>query len=352
MTANGSPLRVLVVDDSPTVRAVLRRMIEGCEDLDVVAEANDGLAAVQMTRDLAPDVILMDITMPNLDGLDATTQIMQRSPTAVLMFSTEVHLHGNRTIFEAYECGARSVLAKPSSPEGWMELSRSLPELVRTIAADFQGGSGNATMLTPAPEEIEPPIFERPIHYLAIGASTGGPEALRELLAGLAPKPPMAVLVVQHIASEFENGLVDWLRGDLDIEIALARDGERVRPGEIRLAPQGAHMRLTLEGRLELDRRTPPLRGHRPSANELLNSCALVAPRQTAGILLSGMGRDGVDGLLAIRQNGGLTLVQDQITSVVFGMPQAALEAGAADQAMSPKRLASHLLRSCGMELK
>ncbi len=339
-------IRVLLVDDSPTVRAVLRRLLSKAPDMSVVGDAADGRSAVEATQRLRPDVVLMDITMPELDGFEATTQIMEKAPTAILIFSTEARLDGDRTIFEAYERGARSVLAKPDSPSGWTQLATTLPELVRNVAQDFRDGSPAST--APAAEP-EPEADLHPIQVLAVGASTGGPEALRELLAGLAPRPPMAVLVVQHIACEFEEGLADWLRGDLSIDVALARDGERAKPGTIRLAPQGTHLRLEKGGWLRLDQETAPVRSHRPSADVLLSSCAAVAGSKSAGILLSGMGRDGVAGLLEMRRAGGITLVQDRLSSVVHGMPQAALDAGAADLALPPERLAKYVLKSCGV---
>ena len=158
----------------------------------------------------------------------------------------------------------------------------------------------------------------------------------------------MTVLVVQHIAAEFERGLADWLRADLSLDVRLAEDGEVPDRGAVRLAPQGVHLRLEEGGRLSLDPVTPPVSGHRPSADVLLESCAAVSGRLTAGILLSGMGKDGVAGLGKLRQAGSLTLVQDRASSVVYGMPQAALAAGAAELALPPSRLAGFLLRAAG----
>lgn len=339
-------IRVLLVDDSPTVRAVLRRLLSTTTDLEVVGDAADGRSAVDLAERLRPDVVLMDITMPELDGFEATSLIMEKAPTAILVFSTVARMDGNRTIFEAFERGARSVLAKPESPAGWTQLAGTLPELVRSVAQDFRSGSP-ASPATVIESEVEADLH--PIQVLAIGASTGGPEALRELLGAFAPRPPTPVLVVQHIACEFEKGLADWLRGDLSIDVAIARDGERMRPGAVRLAPQGSHLRLQEGGVLRLDHETAPVKSHRPSADVLFSSCAAQAGSKSAGILLSGMGRDGVAGLLEMRRAGGITLVQDRTSCVVFGMPQAALDAGAADLALPPEKLAQYVLQSCGV---
>lgn len=338
-----APIRVLLVDDSPTVRAVIHRILRKSPDLTVVGEADDGETGLRLACELAPDVILMDIVMPRLDGFEATSRIMDEAPTAIMVFSTEVNVEGHR-VFEALSRGARDVLAKPGSPKAWTDLAEILPERIRQVAGAYR--SQAAIFSTGAfPEGRE--IRERQLRYVAVGASTGGPEALRELLEGLAPRPSATVLVVQHIAREFEEGLVDWLAADLRMDVRMAVQGELARTGSVRLAPQGYHLRLEADGRLRLDDETPPIRGHRPSADVLLASCAAAAGRETAGVLLSGMGRDGVAGLGEIREAGGLTLVQDQATSVVFGMPQAALAAGAAELSLCPGRIARYLLKSC-----
>ena len=338
--------RVLLVDDSPTVRAVVQRMLRKCPDIEVVGEAEDGEGGIRLALELLPDVILMDIAMPRVDGFEAIREIMHRAPTAIVVFSTDAQVGGGRSVFDVYERGAMAELVKPGSPQGWMQLTEALPELIRNVAHRRADGESLAT--ESVPEELDVEALLQPLRYLAVGASTGGPEALRELLRELAPRPPVTVLVVQHIAAEFEQGLVDWLRGDLGLDVRLARDGERPPRGSVRLAPQGFHLLLGRGGRLRLDADTPPVRSHRPSADLLLRSCAMTAARQTAGALLSGMGRDGVAGLTALKEAGGLTLVQDRSSSVVFGMPQAALSEGAAELALPPERIARYLAKICG----
>jgi len=340
-------IRVLLVDDSPTVRAVLQRILRPTPDLQVVGEAGDGETGVRLAVELAPDVVLMDLVMPRLDGFEATARIMHRAPTAVMVFSTEVSVDGHR-VFEAYSRGARDVLAKPGSPQDWTELAATLPERIRNVAQGFVDGTPAGVAGLAARSDFDVDVRAQPIRYLAIGASTGGPEALRELLAELAPRPPLAVLVVQHIAPEFEDGLAEWLRADVRMDVRLASQGEKPQPGTVRLAPQGCHMTLEQGGWLRLDADTPPLGGHRPAADVLLTACAHAAGPQTAGILLSGMGRDGVEGLKRLKEAGGLTLVQDRASSVVFGMPQAALDAQAAETALPPAALARYLLKACG----
>lgn len=181
--------------------------------------------------------------------------------------------------------------------------------------------------------------------WLALGASTGGPASLHELLRALPVPLPLRVLVVQHIAPGFEPALVDWLRSSLAIDARLAVDGELPLAGSVCLAPAAAHLRVDREGRLRLDAVSPPRNGHRPSIDELFCSLAEVAPRETAAALLTGMGRDGAEGLLALRSAGAFCLAQSEASSAVFAMPRAALELGAAEQALSPRQLGLELAR-------
>jgi len=351
------PVRVLVVDDSPTVRAVLRRMIGRDPGLSVVGEASDGREAVQLNGLLRPDVVLMDLEMPGLDGFAAIQQIVERAPTPILVLSSRLRVGGRRTVFEALQAGASEVLAKPESPDAWGTLTSKLPETIRSLARAGAMGEGAQSGDGAVERAVAPPIHREPVgeqpaterstaarlELVAVGASTGGPQALQALLEGLRGSLRAAVVVVQHIAPEFQGGLADWLREVVGLDVRIAQHGEVVPGGAVRLAPQGSHLRLKADGSLELDAATPPRRGHRPSADELLLSCARLGPR-AAGILLSGMGRDGVEGLLAMRRAGATTLVQDEASSVVFGMPRAALEAGAADVALSPSALAARVV--------
>lgn len=339
-----APVRVLVVDDSPTVRAVLRRMLARDSGLQVVGEAGDGAEGVDLAARLEPDVVLMDLEMPGLDGFGAIQRIVERSPVPILVLSSRTRVGGRRTVFEALQAGATDVLAKPESPDAWGSLTSELPEIVRGMARGRDAAA--AVPAAPLRETAGPAPDAGKLEVLAIGASTGGPQALQALLEALRPVPALAIVVVQHIAPEFQGGLADWLRETVALDVRLAHDGERVPPGAVRLAPQGSHLHVLPGGRLELDAATPPRFGHRPAADELFRSCSPLGPR-AAGVVLSGMGRDGAEGLLAMHRAGGVTLVQDEGSSAVFGMPGAALAAGAAELALPPPALAAHLLAVC-----
>ncbi len=338
---------VLVVDDSATVRAVLRRMIDAAPDMHVAGEAGDGAQAIVETQRLAPDVIIMDLEMPVMDGFAATERIMALRPTPILVITSRANREQVHTAFEAIRRGAVEVLPKPEDATGWSLLARTLPLAVRSAARTTPGrrpASGIA-QAAPSTSEVTGAAARSTVRprYVAVGASTGGPAALHTLLAALPPAPPAAVLVVQHIAAGFEDGLAEWLATDLGRDVRVAKDGESASPGAVRVAPAGAHLLLAEGGVLRLDPARQRRGVHRPSVDELFLSCAACCPTQTAGVLLTGMGTDGALGLAALRRAGGLTMVQDEASSVVFGMPRAALEAGAADVALPPELIAALL---------
>ncbi|MGD1147311.1 MAG: chemotaxis-specific protein-glutamate methyltransferase CheB [Thermoanaerobaculaceae bacterium] len=351
MTQELPGIGVLVVDDSPTVRAVLRRLIAGVPDLRVVGEAENGEQAVQQTVRLAPDVILMDIEMPVMDGFQATERIMAVRPTPILVITSRTNRTHVKTSFEALRRGAVEVLAKPEDPAGWDLLAHTLPLAVRAAAQARTGHAPHPRPLTTVPNGVAGASTSAILHpgrvrYIAVGASTGGPWAVHALLSALPSSPPATVLVVQHIAPGFEESFAEWLAGDLRRDVRLARDGEAAAPGTVRIAPSGAHLLLERGGVLRLDAARSTRSLHRPSADELFLSCAESYPAVSAGVLLTGMGSDGAEGLGALRRAGGLTIVQDEPSSVIFGMPRAALEAGAAIIALPPGEIGALLART------
>lgn len=370
------PIRVLVVDDSATVRAVLRRLLRSAGDIEVVGEAANGAEAIQDVVALQPDIVLMDIEMPVMSGFVASEHIMDMRPTPIVMITSRANREEVSTAFEALRRGALEVIAKPEDPPGWEALAATLPATVRSLTQSWvrpgqprRGSSapgaeaapiaGGALGFVPPPTTCDsnrPPAPEAPalrlarLRYVGVGASTGGPGAVRELLAGLPAELPAAVLIVQHIAAGFEEGFAEWLTHDLGRDVHLARDGESARAGTIVLAPPGGHLRLTAGGALQIDASTPPRGPHRPSADELFRSLACAWPYESAGVLLTGMGSDGAEGLLALRRAGGLTIAQDEASSVVFGMPRAALQLGAAELALPPREIAARLARCWRLE--
>lgn len=338
-------IRILLVDDSPSVRAVLRRFFRRTPDCQVVGEAEDGAQAVEAVLDCEPSVVLMDLQMPVMDGYAAIERIMEVRPTPIVVLSSRANRNGMRTAFEAMRRGALEVLPKPEDTASWQQLAESLPETIRAVAEARTVPERPRRQKPAQPPAAALAAGPRDLRWVAIGASTGGPAAIRELFDEMPEEVPASFLIVQHIAEGFEVGFADWLNRELPHDVKLARDGERPRPGAVRLAPGGAHLLLEAGGVLRLDSATPARRGHRPSADELFHSCATACPLQAAGVLLTGMGADGVEGLGALREAGGLTMVQDEASSVVFGMPRVALERQAAEIALPPRDLTRALVR-------
>lgn len=338
MSDEGRRLRVLVVDDSASVRAVLRRFFRRTDDIEVVGEAADGAAAVERVLDLSPDVVLMDLVMPGMDGYAATERIMEVRPTPIVILSSRVNRNQMRTAFEAMRRGAVEVLGKPEDTGQWHQLADTLPEMVRTAAAARTRAPKRRPRRLPEAEGAS-----RALRWVGIGASTGGPAALRELLEALPERFGLTLLVVQHITGGFEAGLADWLNRELPFDVRLAADGEEPEPGCVRLAPGGAHLLLEPDGSLRLDRASPPRGGHRPSVDALLSSLARSFAGTSAGVILTGMGSDGVEGLAELRAAGGLTIAQDMVSCVVHGMPRVAVERGAAAIELAPRQIARYL---------
>jgi two-component system chemotaxis response regulator CheB len=319
-------IRVVLVDDSPSVRAVLRRFFAKTTDIQVVGEAEDGAQALRAVLDFQPQVVVMDLQMPVMDGYSAIEQIMAVRPTPIVVLSSRANRNQMQTAFEAMRRGALEVLPKPEDTPSWQLLAESLPDTVRAII-EAQAQPRPKRPRSSEPEARLPPASAtQELRWVAIGASTGGPAALRELLEEMPADAPVGFAVVQHIASGFELGLADWLNKEFPFDVRLARDGEVLR----------------------LDTQSPARRGHRPAVDDLFFSCAESCPREVAGVILTGMGSDGVDGLLALRKAGGLTMAQDEASSIVFGMPRVALERGAADIALPPRALAHALARLWG----
>lgn len=337
-------VRVLLVDDSPTVRAVLRRLLALQPGLEIVGEAANGQEAVDLVLKLRPDVVLTDVEMPVMDGLSAIERIMELRPTPILVLTSRANRNRMAVAFEAVRRGALEVLPKPEAPGGWEELVQRLPELLRTAA-----GLPARRPVLKSPRRL-PRVAPRVVEWILLGASTGGPGALRAFLAALPSRVKAPIAVVQHIAPGFEEGLAHWLAQETGRDVRVAKAKEELRAGAVRLAPANGHLRLTPEGALEVDSETPPRQGHRPSVDVLFESALSLRPAHVVAVLFSGMGSDGAYGLLQLQRAGAVTAVQDEASSAVFGMPKQALELGATEVALPPEELARFVAVTCGEE--
>jgi two-component system chemotaxis response regulator CheB len=334
-------IRVLIAEDSAVTREYLRWLIDDAEGLEVAGVANDGQQAVELAERLKPDVILMDVHMPQMDGFQATRLIMERHPTPIVMATASSSKAETRGAFEALDAGALVLLDKPPAPwdPGHDEAARELLRAVKLMAEVKV-----VRRWAERPQPTEAPRFARvrDPRVIAVGASTGGPQVLSSILAALPGPLSVPLLLVQHISDGFIEGFVDWLGTRTPMEVVLAERGEELRPGTLHVAGSERHMGIEGEGRIVFDA-GPPVNGFRPSISHLFDSVASCCGRESVGILLTGMGRDGADGLRRMRDAGALTIAQDEETSVIFGMPGEAVRLNAAVEVLAPERIAGQL---------
>ena len=333
-------VRVLVAEDSPVTREYLVYLLDQDPALQVAGTARDGMEAVEQAEVLRPDVILMDVHMPRLNGFEATRLIMERVPTPIVIVSASYSRDEEALTFEALRAGALSVVEKPVGPDrpGQEESARKLVETLRLMAEVKVVRRWSRRPRPPQPA-VSPAPTGRRVRIVAIGASTGGPAALSEILEQLPGDLAAPILVVQHIATGFTPGLVEWLAQGTRLAVKLAEDQVMVHPGTVYVAPEGKQMGITSAGRIHLETESGG-NGFRPSASHLLEAVTEAYGRHALGVLLTGMGRDGAKALLQLREAGGITIAQDEATSVVFGMPGEAIRLGAAQYILSPERIA------------
>ena len=336
-------IRVLVVEDSLTVRKRLVEVLAGDPELDVVGEAEDGKQAIELCQQLRPDVVTLDMMLPVMTGLAATEFIMAYCPTPILIVSASTNRGELFRTYEALAAGAVDVFEKPSGIElddGWARTLVAAVKLVSRIKVITHPRGRLSGLRRPASR----PEASSSCRALAVGASTGGPAALVEILKAMPPDYPLPILLVIHIASAFAAGFAEWLDGQSPLRVRYAQNGEplpRMGDGRVLMAVPDQHMVLR-HGRLWLTD-DPERHSCRPSVDLLFESVALELGRQAAACLLTGMGKDGAAGLLAIRRAGGTTLAQDEATSVVFGMPREAIRLGAATHVLPLDQIASAL---------
>jgi two-component system chemotaxis response regulator CheB len=324
-------IRVLVVDDSVTVRSLLTQALECAPGVEVIAIAADGATALALCERLRPDVVTMDLTMPVMEGLEATRRIMARCPTPILVVASATRADEN-AVFDTLAAGAVDAIDKPALDDtAWAQRFSAAVRLVAGIPVvrrPAQPAAERGRSRLPVPKG--PP---RPPHVVALGASTGGPGAVAEVLSLLPRGARVTVLLCMHVGAAFAGLLVEWLSEHTGLPIRLARHGEVLAQAPegttVLLAPPGAHL-VVRNGALLLDRALPERHGCKPSIDVLFESLARELGGAAIGCLLTGMGGDGAAGLRAMRDAGATTLVQDEATSAVFGMPAAAIALDAA----------------------
>ncbi len=345
-------IKVLIVDDSRVVREVLKDVLAGSE-INVVGEAVNGKEAIELTRELKPDLITMDVMMPVMDGLTAVEQIMAYHPTPVLVFASSINRKDVNIAFEAIQLGALDVMGKPDnlSHEGFKELRDTLIQRIRLLSnikviRHIRGRRKSRHVAMPPKTRKKPSKRTRRVELLAIGASTGGPKAVMSILKSLPGDLPVGTLLVQHIGANFTDGFVEWLDREIDLKVKTAQKDETVRPGTVFVAPGEVHLEIEGE-RLRLTD-GPMVNNCRPSVDVLFSSIAQSYGNRALAVLLTGMGRDGADGMLDIKKQQGATIVQDEASSVIYGMPKAAVDSGAADKVLSLKDIPEEIVKIVG----
>lgn len=351
-------VRVLIVDDSRSARGLIRALLESAEAIEVCGEASNGREAVALNLSLRPDIITMDLQMPEMDGMQAIAEIMAQRAVPILVLSDVADAHN------AMAAVARGALE--AAPKPTLDAGASLAKRVRMLARvpvirHIRHGGTLLARLDPVPLSLAPLVpspqaamtpgpadaTPAPVHgderVIAIAASTGGPQALARVLPALPAHFPAPILIAQHISDGFAAAMADWLDELCALRVAIGRDGEPIEPGRVYLADSMTHLTLGAGGRIRLEPRVET-DIYRPSCDRLLDSLAARAGRAAIGVILTGMGRDGARGIASIAQAGGATIAQDEASSVIFGMNREAILTGGVQWVLPLDLIASELI--------
>jgi two-component system chemotaxis response regulator CheB len=344
------------VDDSAFMRKLVVEMVETTGEFRVIGTARNGVDALKKVRSLDPDLVTLDIEMPELDGLDALGAIMREMPRPVIMLSAAASLDGDDPTLRALELGAIEFVRKPSGPIS-LDLPTIRGELLEALraAASVEQRDIAPLLAPPPPAPVKPvaPSAARAVEIsagraLVIAASTGGPRALAHVIPALPADLGAAVLVIQHMPAGFTRSLAERLDSQSRLRVTEARDGEPLQANHVYVAPGGWHLGLRVEGGtpvIALDD-APPLFGVRPAADPTLRAVARVFGSAAVGVILTGMGRDGAAGLRTLHDRGGTGIAQDRDSSIIYGMPQAALLEGGVDHVVPLDRVADAAARA------
>jgi two-component system chemotaxis response regulator CheB len=339
-------IRVLVVDDSAIVRKILSEALGAESDIEVVGTAPDPIIALEKINRLKPDVLTLDIEMPRMDGLTFLKQLMQTQPMPVILISSLAQSSVDIAL-EALRYGAVDVLAKPSGPYSVGELRATISSRIRAASRAKLQKKGPVE----APPRVAIPAPEKPANLnrlIAIGASTGGTEAIAAVLAQLPAEVP-PILITQHIPPMFSRSFAARLNKTCRMEVREAVDGDVPRAGLALIAPGGFHMVLERGFRIKI-KDGPLVCYQRPSVDVLFSSVAMVAGAKAVGVILTGMGNDGAQGMKRMKDQGAFNIAQDEASCVVFGMPREAIRAGAVDQTLPLDKVAQAMMSACAKD--
>lgn len=352
----GKKLRVLIVDDSSFMRMAIRGILTRDPELEVVGSAIDGVEGVEKAIELRPDIITMDVEMPRMDGITALKQIMAKAPTRVLMVSTLTN-EGAKATFEALEAGAVDYIPKnvTDSADAQNIFRDELLHKIKGAAASLFARRVMAaprTVVAPPRRAVSSRFVHHKVNYVGIGASTGGPVALQEVLSRIPANFPHGIMVAIHMPKAFTGPYAERLNAKCSLQIKEAVDGELLKPGQVLVAPGGRHTTLVRQGG-GIAVKTVPTSDHPqyiyiPSVDLMMTSLAEISSGSMLGVILTGMGSDGFKGMQYLKSKGGVTLVQDEATSTIYGMPKACVEGGVADEVMPLQDIGFEIARIAG----
>lgn len=337
-------MRVIAADDSAIIRNIVKDFFDDDKEIDIIETARNGQQAVEMTKELLPDAVILDISMPVMDGLEAAKIISAEYKIPVLIFSSEVN---EESALNAYQAGAVELLKKPSmttmqSKEFSQHFRSLLLGLVKNRKAKEQPTASSAIDVN----ELGAVSRTNAVSLVVIGASTGGPKAVKEVLSGLPADFKVPIALVQHLGEGFGPGYASWLQESTKLNILLLDEGMspvKAEAGSVYIAPPDYH--IVLDGNNIVINQGEKVGNQRPAVDVLFKSAAKYYQNSLLGILLTGMGRDGADGCVDILKNGGHTIVQDRESSAIFGMPAAAIEQNGAGAVMPLDKIAGEILR-------
>ncbi len=341
-----SRIRVLIVDDSLFMRAAIKKIVEGDPRFEVVGVGKDGAEGAALVASLKPDVVTMDFNMPKMNGAEAVREIMRTKPTPVVMLSAHTR-EGARETFEALSAGAVDFLTKPSG-EVSADFQAIGPRLLEKLHACAGVTPHEVKPARARPPTVDPSLTTWPPtgpKVVVIGVSTGGPTALTRVIPALPADIGIAVIIVQHMPAQFTTTLAERLNGLSSIDVREAQDGDKPRRGLALVAPGDRHLEFGDKGILKLTD-GPEVNGCRPSADVTMKSAAKIFGRRAIGVIMTGMGKDGAEGMAAVRAAGGKTFAQDRASSAIWGMPRVAIEAGVVDEVLALDDIAGKLEKS------
>jgi len=336
-------IRTLVVDDSALMRMLIPSMLKRSPHIEVVGAASNPFAAREMIKELNPDVITLDVEMPKMDGISFLNKIMTLRPTPVVMVSSLTQKGADITL-KALELGAIDFIGKPT-----IDLEKNMPLLADELIDKVRAAAVSKVRAHARKVEVKaaaPVQFDTTEAIVAMGASTGGVETLGRILGAMPPNAP-GIVIAQHMPAAFTKQFAERINKSCAVNVEEADHGRRIRPGSVWIAPGDRHLEVRRSGADYVCQLTDeaPVSGHKPSVDVLFKSVAKACGAQAIGVILTGMGKDGADGLKAMRDTGCRTLGQDEATSLVYGMPKAAFDAGAVERQLPEDNIPSAILR-------